>query len=49
MQYIGELNPDLKVVRNDELTVDEALALKPDRIVVSPGPAPPPKRAFPWS
>jgi anthranilate synthase component II len=41
MQYIGELNPDLKVVRNDELTVDEALALKPDRIVVSPGPCTP--------
>ena len=41
MQYIGELNPDLKVIRNDELTVDEALALKPDRIVVSPGPCTP--------
>lgn len=41
MQYIGELNPDLKVVRNDELTVDQVLALKPTHIVVSPGPCTP--------
>ena len=41
MQYIGELNPDLKVIRNDELTVAEALALKPTHIVVSPGPCTP--------
>jgi anthranilate synthase/aminodeoxychorismate synthase-like glutamine amidotransferase len=41
MQYIGELNPDLKVVRNDEMTVEGALALKPTHIVVSPGPCTP--------
>jgi anthranilate synthase component 2 len=41
MQYIGELNPDLKVVRNDEMTVEAALALKPTHIVVSPGPCTP--------
>ncbi|HLP41516.1 MAG TPA: aminodeoxychorismate/anthranilate synthase component II [Fibrobacteria bacterium] len=41
MQYIGELEPDLKVIRNDELTVEEALALKPTHIVVSPGPCTP--------
>src|SRR3954468_21173979 len=41
MQYIGELNPDLKVIRNDEMTVDELLALKPTHIVVSPGPCTP--------
>jgi anthranilate synthase component II len=41
MQYIGELNPDLKVVRNDEMTVDGVLALKPTHIVVSPGPCTP--------
>jgi anthranilate synthase component 2 len=41
MQYIGEINPDLKVVRNDQLTVDEAIALKPTHIVVSPGPCTP--------
>lgn len=41
MQYIGEINPELKVVRNDQLTVAEALALKPTHIVVSPGPCTP--------
>lgn len=41
MQYIGELNPDLKVVRNDELTVAEVLALRPTHVVVSPGPCTP--------
>jgi anthranilate synthase component II len=41
MQYIGEINPDLKVVRNDQLTVAEAVALKPTHIVVSPGPCTP--------
>lgn len=41
MQYIGELNPDLRVVRNDELTVEQIIALKPTHIVVSPGPCTP--------
>jgi anthranilate synthase/aminodeoxychorismate synthase-like glutamine amidotransferase len=41
MQYIGELNPDLRVVRNDGITVAEALALSPSHIVVSPGPCTP--------
>ncbi|HKP95065.1 MAG TPA: aminodeoxychorismate/anthranilate synthase component II [Fibrobacteria bacterium] len=41
MQYFGEINPDLKVVRNDKLTVAEALALGPTHIVVSPGPCTP--------
>jgi anthranilate synthase component 2 len=41
MQYIGEINPDLKVVRNDQLSVAEALALNPTHIVVSPGPCTP--------
>ncbi|MDB5051945.1 MAG: glutamine amidotransferase of anthranilate synthase [Fibrobacteres bacterium] len=41
MQYFGEINPDLKVVRNDKITVAEALALKPTHIVVSPGPCTP--------
>ena len=40
-QLIGELNPDIRVIRNDELTVDEIRALKPDRIVLSPGPGRP--------
>lgn len=41
MQYIGEMDPDLKVIRNDSLTVPEALALGPSHIVVSPGPCTP--------
>ena len=41
MQYIGEMNPDLKVIRNDDLSVAEALALGPTHIVVSPGPCTP--------
>ncbi len=41
VQYIGEINPDLRVIRNDELTTAQALALKPTHIVVSPGPCTP--------
>ena len=40
-QYVGELEPDIKVIRNDELSVDEIRALKPDRIILSPGPGRP--------
>ena len=41
VQYLGELGQDVKVVRNDELSVDEIAALRPERIVVSPGPCTP--------
>jgi anthranilate synthase component 2 len=41
VQYLGELGAELTVVRNDELTVEQALALQPDRIVISPGPCTP--------
>lgn len=41
VQYLGEMTADLKVVRNDALTVTEALALKPSHIVISPGPCTP--------
>lgn len=41
VQYLGELGAEVKVVRNDELTVAEIEALKPERIVVSPGPCTP--------
>lgn len=41
VQYLAELKADVKVIRNDELTVDEIEALKPERIVVSPGPCTP--------
>jgi len=41
VQYCRELGADLKVIRNDELTIDEIKALKPDKIILSPGPATP--------
>jgi anthranilate synthase/aminodeoxychorismate synthase-like glutamine amidotransferase len=41
VQYLGELNVDLKVARNDQLTLDEIRQLSPERIVVSPGPCSP--------
>ncbi|MGN0679972.1 MAG: anthranilate synthase component II [Oscillospiraceae bacterium] len=40
-QLIGKLNPDIKVIRNDELTVDEILNLAPSHIIISPGPGRP--------
>lgn len=40
-QLVGELEPDVKVIRNDELTVEEIRALRPDRIILSPGPGHP--------
>ena len=41
VQYLGELGEDVKVVRNDELSVDDIAALAPGRIVLSPGPCTP--------
>jgi anthranilate synthase/aminodeoxychorismate synthase-like glutamine amidotransferase len=40
-QYLGELGQETQVVRNDELSVEQALALEPQRIVISPGPGTP--------
>jgi len=40
-QLIGEIEPDIKVIRNDEMTVEEIRALRPDRIILSPGPGRP--------
>lgn len=40
-QLVGELNPDITVIRNDEMTIDEISALHPDRIILSPGPGRP--------
>jgi anthranilate synthase/aminodeoxychorismate synthase-like glutamine amidotransferase len=40
-QYLGELGAETTVVRNDAITVAEALARRPDRIVISPGPGTP--------
>ena len=41
VQYLGELGAEVRVVRNDELSVEQALALAPRHIVVSPGPCTP--------
>jgi len=41
VQYLGELGADVEVYRNDELTVEQVEALKPERILLSPGPCTP--------
>ena len=41
VQYFGQLGVEQRVVRNDEITPDEALALNPDRVLLSPGPCSP--------
>ena len=40
-QLIGEIEPDIKVIRNDEMTVEEIRDMNPDRIILSPGPGRP--------
>ncbi len=40
-QLVGEINPDIRVIRNDEMTVEEIKALAPERIILSPGPGRP--------
>jgi anthranilate synthase component 2 len=41
VQYLGELGAEVSVVRNDAATVDAVAAMRPDRIVISPGPGRP--------
>lgn len=41
VQYLGELGERIEVRRNDEVTVDEIEAMKPDRMLISPGPGTP--------
>ena len=41
VQYLGELGAKIEVRRNDEVTVDEVEAMKPERILLSPGPCTP--------
>ena len=41
VQYLGELGADPIVVRNDQITVAEAIALEPDGVLLSPGPGRP--------
>ena len=41
VQYLGELGEDVRVFRNDEISVAEVAGMKPERIVLSPGPCTP--------
>jgi len=41
VQYLGELGAELQVFRNDEISLEEVATLKPEKIVVSPGPGTP--------
>ncbi len=41
VQYLGELGEDIRVFRNDKITIPEIKKLRPDRIVISPGPCTP--------
>ncbi len=41
VQYLGELGEDVRVYRNDKITVEEIEALHPQRLVISPGPCTP--------
>ncbi|HEV8494520.1 MAG TPA: aminodeoxychorismate/anthranilate synthase component II, partial [Candidatus Angelobacter sp.] len=43
VQYLGELGQKVEVRRNDQVTLAEIEAMRPDRIVVSPGPCTPQK------
>ncbi|MFY9753585.1 MAG: aminodeoxychorismate/anthranilate synthase component II [Candidatus Acidiferrales bacterium] len=40
-QYLGQMGQELEVRRNDQITLDEVEALRPERIVISPGPCTP--------
>ncbi len=41
VQYFGELGVDIRVFRNDEISVDDIATLEPEHIVISPGPCTP--------
>ena len=41
VQYLGELGEDIRVFRNDKITIPEIQKLNPDRVVISPGPCTP--------
>ena len=41
VQYFGELGADVEVFRNDDITLEQIAARKPDRLVISPGPCSP--------
>jgi anthranilate synthase/aminodeoxychorismate synthase-like glutamine amidotransferase len=41
VQYLGEMGQDLRVFRNDEITLEQAEAMRPERVIISPGPCTP--------
>jgi len=41
VQYCRELGADLKIIRNDEMSIEEIVKLNPEKIIISPGPASP--------
>ncbi|OQW38283.1 MAG: anthranilate synthase component 2 [Nitrospira sp. HN-bin3] len=41
VQYLGELGEEIRVIRNDKMTLDQIDELRPDRLVISPGPCTP--------
>lgn len=41
VQYLGELGADIRVFRNDQVTLDQLIALNPSHLVISPGPGEP--------
>ncbi|PCI18881.1 MAG: anthranilate/aminodeoxychorismate synthase component II [Piscirickettsiaceae bacterium] len=43
VQYFAELGANVSVLRNDQVTVDDVMAMQPDRLVISPGPGAPDK------
>ena len=40
-QLVGSIDPEIRVIRNDEMTIDEIRELNPERIILSPGPGRP--------
>ena len=47
VQYFAELGQEVVVRRNDDITLEEIEALKPQYLVIGPGPCSPKRRAFP--
>ena len=41
VQYLGEIGAEMKVFRNDKISIKDAVALKPEKVLVSPGPCTP--------
>ena len=48
VQYLAELDAEVQVYRNDEITIAEIEKLALEKIVISPGPCTPTKRASRW-